>query len=83
MFWLSGKRHRVWRLLHSHHKKFLWEPVKLDIWRGNTGLTKESHLVEYDADHYLVKEEMTHYGAKKIILKNKQSGKIIERTLES
>jgi len=58
------------------------EPVKLDIWRGQTGLTKESHLVEYDADHYLVKEEMTHYGAKKLILKNKHSGKIIEQTLE-
>lgn len=63
-------------------KTKLWEPVKLDIWRGKTGLSKESHLVDYDADHYLVKEEMTHYGAKKLILKNKQSGKIIERVLE-
>lgn len=60
----------------------LWEPVQLDIWRGQTGLSKESHLVEYDADHYLVKEEMTHYGAKKLILKSKQTGKIIERILE-
>ncbi|WP_204309417.1 hypothetical protein, partial [Enterobacter cloacae] len=39
----------------------LWEPVQLDIWRGQTGLSKESHLVEYDAEHYLVKEEVTHY----------------------
>lgn len=59
-----------------------WEPVKLDVWRGLEGVTKDSHLVEYDADHYLVKEEMTHYGAKKLILKNKQSGKISERTIE-
>jgi predicted dehydrogenase len=58
-----------------------WEPVKLDIWRGKTGVSKDSHLVEYDADHYLVKEEMTHYGAKKVILKNKETGKISERTL--
>ena len=62
-------------------KTKLWEPVQLDIWRGKTGLTKESHLVEYDADHYLVKEEMTHYGAKKLILKNKMTGKISEQTI--
>ncbi len=62
-------------------KTKLWEPVQLDIWRGKTGLTKESHLVEYDADHYLVKEEMTHYGAKKLILKNKITGKISEQTI--
>jgi predicted dehydrogenase len=60
-------------------KSKLWEPVKLDIWRGKEGISKDSHLVEFDADHYLVKEEVTHYGAKKLILKNKQSGKIIER----
>jgi len=59
-----------------------WEPVQLDIWRGKTGYTKDSHLQEYDADHYLVKEEVTHYGAKKVILKNKKTGKIIEKVLE-
>jgi predicted dehydrogenase len=58
-----------------------WEPIVLDIWRGRTGVTKDSHLTEYDADHYLVKEEVTHYGAKKVILKNKATGKIIERVL--
>jgi predicted dehydrogenase len=63
-------------------KSKLWEPVQLDIWRGRRGVTKDSHLVSYDADHYLVKEEVTHYGAKKVILKNKQTGKIIERVLE-
>ncbi len=56
-----------------------WEPVKLDIWRGRVGVSKDSHLTEYDADHYLVKEEVTHYGAKKVILKNKKTGKILER----
>jgi predicted dehydrogenase len=63
-------------------KTKLWEPVQLDIWRGKTGYTKDNHLTEYDADHYLVKEEMTHYGAKKLILKNKQTGKISEKVLE-
>jgi predicted dehydrogenase len=56
-----------------------WEPVKLDIWRGKTGVSKDSHLQSYDADHYLVKEEVTHYGAKKWILKNKKTGKITEK----
>jgi predicted dehydrogenase len=59
-----------------------WETVKLDIWRGRTGVTKDSHLIEYDADHYLVKEEITHYGAKKVILKNKNTGKITEQVIE-
>jgi predicted dehydrogenase len=62
-------------------KTKLWEPVQLDIWRGKTGVTKESHLTEYDAEHYLVKEEMTHYGAKKLILKNKLTGKISEQLI--
>ena len=59
-----------------------WEPVKLDDWRGRRGLSKESDLTEYDRDHYLVKEEVTHYGARKVILKNKQTGKIEEKVLE-
>lgn len=61
-------------------KSKLWEPVQLDVWRGREGIGKDSHLVEYDNEHYLVKEEMTHYGAKKLILKNKQTGKIFEKT---
>ena len=67
---------------YTSAKSKLWEPVQLDIWRGRRGVTKDSHLVEYDADHYLVKEEMTHYGARKVILKNKQTGKITEKVLE-
>jgi predicted dehydrogenase len=62
-------------------KSKLWEPVKLDIWRGRTGMSKDSHLTEYDADHYLVKEEITHYGARKVIIKHKTTGKITEKTL--
>jgi predicted dehydrogenase len=62
-------------------KTKLWEPVVLDIWRGQTGLSKPSNLVEYDAEHFLIKEEITHYGAKKLILKNKKSGVISEQIL--
>ncbi len=56
-----------------------WEPVQLDDWRGRVGVTKDSHLIEFDKDYYLVKEEMTHYGTKKLILKEKATGKIVER----
>jgi predicted dehydrogenase len=62
-------------------KTKLWEPVQLDIWHGQTGLSKPSNLIEYDADHYLIKEEMTHYGAKKLIIKNKKTGIISEKLL--
>ena len=62
-------------------KSKAWEPVQLDIWRGRSGVTKDSHLTEYDADHYLVKEETTHYGAKKVILKDKKTGRISEKLI--
>lgn len=66
---------------YKSSKTKLWEPVNLEIWRGKTGLSKDNHLVEYDAEHYLVKEELTHYGARKVILKNKKSGKIFEKEI--
>jgi len=58
-----------------------WEPVDLKEWRGLTGLSKDSHLTDYDDDYYLIKEEHTHYGEKKLILKHKESGKIEQRTI--
>jgi predicted dehydrogenase len=63
-------------------KTKLWEPVQLDVWRGREGVGKDSHLTEYDEGHYFVKEEVTHYGAKKLILKEKQSGKFIEKIVD-
>lgn len=60
----------------------LWEPVNLEIWRGKENVGKANNLVDYDEDHFLIKEEMTHYGAKKLILKNKVSGKISERVID-
>ena len=56
-----------------------WEPVQLPVWRGQEGLTKPSNYTDYDADHYLIKQEMTHDGRNKLILKEKASGKILER----
>ncbi|NIG52027.1 Gfo/Idh/MocA family protein [Chitinophaga sp. Cy-1792] len=58
-----------------------WEPVQLEIWRGKEGISKEKTSTDYDDQYYLVKEEMTHFGAKKLILKDKTTGQIIERTV--
>jgi predicted dehydrogenase len=60
-----------------------WEPIELAVWRGRDDVEKISALKEYDADHWLVKEEVTHYGVKKVILKEKESGRIVERILPS
>ncbi|MPR35373.1 Gfo/Idh/MocA family protein [Salmonirosea aquatica] len=58
-----------------------WEPVQLPVWRGQEGLSKPSNYTDYDADHYLIKQEITHDGRNKLILKEKASGKIVERDL--
>lgn len=61
-----------------------WEPVTLPVWRGQTGLTKPSVFKEYDADHWFIKEEILPNGDKKVILRKKETGEIVElETLKS
>lgn len=55
-----------------------WCEVRLDVWRGISKQNSSSQPVSYDEDHYLIKEEVTHYGASKLILKNKNTGLITE-----
>lgn len=54
-----------------------WEPVEIQEWRGadSEGAAGVA-LKEYDAEHYLIKEERMPNGNLKIILKHKQSGEI-------
>jgi hypothetical protein len=59
-----------------------WEPIPLKEWRGKSGLQKISGYTDYDDQHYFIKEEVTHDGRHKIILKEKESGKIIERDMK-
>lgn len=59
-----------------------WEPINLKVWRGREGVTNESTLKDYDADHYLIIDEKTHYGARKVVLKNKKTGEISQKVLE-
>jgi predicted dehydrogenase len=55
-----------------------WEPVDLPIWRGQTGLSKPSVYQEYDSDHWFIKEEILPNGDKKVIVKKKNGGEIVE-----
>jgi hypothetical protein len=57
-----------------------WQPVQLKEWRGREGVTNVAHLRDYDADHVLVKEERMPDGSLKHIVRNKQTGKISQRT---
>jgi predicted dehydrogenase len=56
-----------------------WEPVTLDIWRGIEGAEKLSGHRDYDDRHLLIKEEVMPDGHTKLILKEKDSGRIVER----
>lgn len=56
-----------------------WEPVALPLWRGKIGPTDKLGPQEYDQEHFLIKEEIMPDGKKKVILKEKASGKVIER----
>ena len=59
-------------------KTKLWEPVVLPEWRGQVGVQKPSVYNEYDADHWFIKDEILPNGDKKVILKKKTTGEIIE-----
>jgi predicted dehydrogenase len=56
-----------------------WEPVDLKIWRGKDAEEDQKDYSEYDDRHYLIKEERMPDGRKKVILKNKETGKISEK----
>lgn len=57
-----------------------WEPVELKAWRGleADAYAAREHL-EYDDRHYLIKEEILPDGSKKVILKNKITGRFVQK----
>jgi predicted dehydrogenase len=59
-----------------------WEPVQLDDWRGETEAGKEDGFREYDADHWLIKEERMPDGRFKRILKVKATGQVIQKIVD-
>ena len=56
-----------------------WETVELNEWRGLEKVEPLSAFVEYDQNHWLVKEGILPDGRKKVILKEKKSGAIVEK----
>lgn len=60
--------------LSAQSKK--WEPVVLDIWRGEEGNAQAASYATYDEHHFLIKRETLPNGDQKLILKNKSTGKI-------
>ncbi|MBN1146592.1 MAG: Gfo/Idh/MocA family oxidoreductase [Anaerolineales bacterium] len=59
-----------------------WEPIELEIWRGAGASAADVALKDYDAGHFLVKEEVMPDGRTKLILKEKSSGKIVQKFVE-
>lgn len=55
-----------------------WEPVKLDVWRGDEKSETQVKFVDYDDNHYLIKEEKMPDGKNKLILKDKKTGEITQ-----
>ena len=66
-------------LLSSSTKR--WEPVVLDDWRGDADADTTQAAREYDADHFLIKKETMPDGRVKVILKEKATGKVVEKLL--
>ncbi len=58
-----------------------WEPVELEVWHGAPAdaPAASAGLTEYDAAHLLIKEERMPDGKTKLILKEKTSGRVVER----
>ena len=59
-----------------------WEPVLLEEWRGRTDVRQELTLRDIDERFWLIKEERMPDGSKKLILKDKKSGDIVQRVEE-
>lgn len=56
-----------------------WELVKLDLWRGATEVESQTTTPDYDAQYFLIKQERMPDGKLKLILKDKQSGEIVQK----
>ncbi len=64
---------------YKSSKSKKWEPILLDDWRGREEVHKGPRLKEYDHSYYLIKEEKIQDGTVKLILKDRSTGKIIQK----
>lgn len=56
-----------------------WAPVELEVWRGSEGTGAARGTREYNEQYFLIKEEKMPDGKTKLILKDKESGKIVQQ----
>jgi predicted dehydrogenase len=58
-----------------------WERVKLEVWRGKGQSEQAAGMTSYNDQFFLIKEETMPDGRKKLILKEKAGGKIVQKIL--
>ena len=56
-----------------------WEPVDLEVWRGTKITTAESIETDTEEELILIKEEKMPDGQTKLIFKDRESGKIVQK----
>jgi predicted dehydrogenase len=56
-----------------------WEPVRLDVWRGEQESAHVLAQIDYDEQYSLIKQERMPDGRLKLILRDKVSGEIVQR----
>ena len=68
---------------YASAKSKRWEPVNLPLWRGTIKPHEKIGPKEYDTWHWLIKEEKMPDGQRKVILKIKDTGEIIQKFIAS
>ena len=56
-----------------------WEPVQLEVWRGEQESAHVLAQTDYDEQYSLIKQERMPDGKLKLILRDKTSGEIVQR----
>jgi predicted dehydrogenase len=56
-----------------------WEPVQLEVWRGSEEISAKAGQTEFDAQYFLIKQEVMPDGKTKFIVKDKQTGEIVQK----
>jgi predicted dehydrogenase len=56
-----------------------WETIELSDWRGEENAAKLNETRDYDAEHLLIKQERLPDGKKRVILRHRQTGQIVQR----
>ncbi|MDI9336930.1 MAG: Gfo/Idh/MocA family oxidoreductase [Alphaproteobacteria bacterium] len=71
--------HAILDACYVSAKSKKWEPIHLPIWRGLENVKTEKELKSYNEHYWLIKEEVTHFGQTKRVLKHKQTGEFLEQ----